>query len=92
MEEVDAYRLAVTAVAEKLKRRKQLERGGKIREGWFEASSDLMHELRDAAEKFPGMDLDILDDAYNLIATGRGKGHGKVDSARRANVSGHGVY
>lgn len=69
-----AYTREVEKVCELLKLRKHLERGGKIHQGWMEACFDLNKQVKQSAAKFPGMDLDLVDDAYRMMV---GAYHGR---------------
>lgn len=61
------YAEQVDRIADLLKERKKLERGGKFRQGWFDVTARLMKELQAASGRFPGYEIDILDDAYRQM-------------------------
>lgn len=61
------YAKAVEKVARCLIKRANIERYGTFGHGWFDASSDLMHAVREAQEAFPEKGSRIMLDAYRLI-------------------------
>lgn len=70
MEEVsyeELYESQVKIIADLLAKRKKLERGGKIHEGWMDANFALQKALRVATSLFPGCDMDLMDDGYRYM-------------------------
>lgn len=61
------YEMAVKRVAVGMAKCRRLERGGKLRPGWFDARDELMKTLQRECAKFEGMDFDIMDDAAQLV-------------------------
>lgn len=61
------YEMAVKRVAVCMAKCRKLEKGGKLRTGWFDARGELMKILQMECAKFEGMDFDIMDDAAQLV-------------------------